>query len=161
RHSWLGAVVAAALMELYLTLFPLYVSHFLTGYAASISTVIILLIFFYYFAVILLLGAEVNAFVSEQVKITPTDIVSMVQITSSRLPQLAADREQQAAETRIDTASISLAKVTHIDNYATTNNDNKGKERPKGRSTFMPILEAVTGTALVFFVELFYRRKRT
>ena len=96
RHSWLGSVVAAALMELYLTLFPLYVSHFLTGYAASISTVIILLIFFYYFAVILLLGAEVNAFFSEHVKATPTDIVTMVHITTSHLPKSPEDREQQA-----------------------------------------------------------------
>jgi len=82
RHSWLGAVVASVLMEIYLTLFPLYVSHFLTGYAASISSVIILLIFFYYFAVILLLGAEVNAFFSEHVKATQTNIVTMVYLST-------------------------------------------------------------------------------
>lgn len=87
RHSWLGSVVASVLLEIYLTLFPLYVSHFLTGYAASISSVIILLIFFYYFAVILLLGAEVNAFFSEKVKVTPTDIVTMVHLSTNHPPK--------------------------------------------------------------------------
>lgn len=183
RHSWLGSVVSAALMVLYLTLFPLYVSHFLTGYAASISTVIILLIFFYYFAVILLLGAEVNAFFSEHVKATPTDIVSMVHITTSHLPKSPEDREQQAAESHKDSNSTKVAKDTHIDDAATNhNNDNAKmmsqtsthtsgqrehqgkkakKDRPPGLSKLVPVLEAVAGTALAFFVELFYRRKRT
>jgi membrane protein len=192
RHSWLGSVVAAALMEIYLTLFPLYVSHFLTGYAASISSVIILLIFFYYFAVILLLGAEVNAFISEHVKATPTNLVAMVHITTSHLPKSPQDREQQAAESHKGTStSTKVAEDTHIDDAATSNSNNNSnmmsratthtvepskqqgatstkhmskqgkKERPKGPSKIFPILEAVTGTALAFFVELFYRRKRT
>ena len=195
RHSWLGSVVAAVLMELYLTLFPLYVSHFLTGYAASISTVIILLIFFYYFAVILLLGAEVNAFFSEKVKATPTDIVSMVHITTSHLPKSPEDREQQAAQSHKESTSARVAKDTHLDDSVSGNNNNTfkmntrsssqtarqsqlqaaapvsaydehqskkpGQERTKGPSKLVPILEAVTGTALAFCVELFYRRKRT
>ena len=198
KHSWLGSVVAAALMVLYLTLFPLYVSHFLTGYAASISSVIILLIFFYYFAVILLLGAEVNAFVSEHVKATPTDIVSMVHITTSHLPKSPGDQEQQAAQSHKSTStSTKPARDTHIDDVATggsakstntrgaaparnmkqTNQyvaaapavamsgDSQGKkakkERPKSSSKIVPILEAVTGTALAFCVELFYRRRKT
>lgn len=192
RHSWLGSVVAAVLMEIYLTLFPLYVSHFLTGYAASISSVIILLIFFYYFAVILLLGAEVNAFISEHVQATPTDIVSMVHITTSHLPKSPQDREQQAAELHRGTSiSTKVAEDTHIDDAATANTHTNSnimsrattntvepsmqqgatstehtskqgkKERPKGPSKIVPILEAVAGTALAFFVELFYRQKRT
>lgn len=192
RDSWLGAVVAAALMEIYLTLFPLYVSHFLTGYAASISSVIILLIFFYYFAVILLLGAEVNAFFSENVKATPTNIVTMVHITTSHLPKSPEDREQQAAEShKGSSTSTKVAEDTHMDDASTANSNTNSKmmsrattntvepskqqgatstkhmskqakkERPKGPSKIVPILEAVTGTALAFFVELFYRRKRT
>ncbi len=120
KHSWLGSVVASALMVIYLTLFPLYVSHFLTGYAASISSVIILLIFFYYFAVILLLGAEVNAFVSEHVRSMPTDIVSMVHITTSHTPKSPEDQEQQAAQThKSPSTSTKPAKDTHIDDAAT------------------------------------------
>ena len=196
RHSWLGSLVAAVLMEIYLGLFPLYVAHFLTGYAASISSIIILLIFFYYFAVILLLGAEVNAFFSEHVAIMPTDIVTMVHITTSHLPKSPQDREQQTAESH-KSASIDtkVAEDTHIvDAAAADGNTNSKmmsrattntvepskqqeatstpfheehlskqakKERPKGPSKIVPILEAVTGTALAFFVELFYRRKRT
>ncbi len=191
RHSWLGSLVAAVLMEIYLTLFPLYVSHFLTGYAASISSVIILLIFFYYFAVILLLGAEVNAFFSEHVQATPTDIVSLVH-TTSHLPKSPQDREYQAVESHRDIlTSTKAAEDTHSDDAATANSNNNSnmmsraatntvepsqqqgttstkllgkqgkKERPTGPSKFVPILEAVTGTALAFFVELFYRRKRT
>ncbi len=196
RDSWLGSVVAAALMVIYLTLFPLYVSHFLTGYAASISSVIILLIFFYYFAVILLLGAEVNAFFSENVKATPTNIVTMVHITTSHLPKSPEDREQQAAEShKGPSTSTKVAEDTHIDDAATADSKNNSnvmsraatnatgqskqqvaptvtgyeehqskeakKERPKGPSKLVPILEAVMGTALAFFVELFYRQKRT
>jgi membrane protein len=193
RHSWLGSVVASALMVLYLTLFPLYVSHFLTGYAASISAVIILLIFFYYFAVILLLGAEVNAFFLEHVKSTPTNIVTMVHITTSHMPKSPEDREQQAAESHKDSTSTKVAQDTHIDDAATANNNTKmmsrsttstasqskqqdaasvnlskshqgkkaKKARTKGPSKLVPVLEAVAGTALAFFVELFYRRKRT
>lgn len=197
KHSWLGSVVSAALMVIYLTLFPLYVSHFLTGYAASISSVIILLIFFYYFAVILLLGAEVNAFISEQVKTMPTDIVSMVHITTSHMPKSPEDQEQQAAQSHKNSTSTKPAKDTHIDDAATggstdsTNtrgttparntrqtkqqvaattsvtmnedhqNKEEKKERPKGPSKIVPILEAVAGTALAFCVELFYRRRKT
>lgn len=194
KHSWLGSVIAAALMVIYLTLFPLYVSHFLTGYAASISTVIILLIFFYYFAVILLLGAEVNAFFSEDVKSTPTNIVTMVHITTSHMPKSPEDQEEQAAASHKGSTSTKVAKDTHIDDSATNNTGNTAKmtrstsqsagqakqsvgtsasqheeshdmkakkERTKGPSKLVPVLEAVTGTALAFFVELFYRRKRT
>lgn len=119
KHSWLGSLVAAILLQLYLTLFPLYVSHFLNGYAASISSVIILLIFFYYFAVILLFGAEVNAFFAEKITSMPTDIVSMVHITTSHLPKTAEDREQQAAVSHKDRpTSGTVARKTHIDDDA-------------------------------------------
>lgn len=52
RNSWLGAVLAGLLLQLYLVFFPLYIEHFLTGIAAAIGSVVILLIFFYYFALI-------------------------------------------------------------------------------------------------------------
>ena len=68
-RSWLGALVAAVLLQLYLLLFPLYVSHFVSAYQATIS-LFLLLVFFYYFGVILFLGAEVNAFVMEKITAT-------------------------------------------------------------------------------------------
>src|SRR5579859_6352986 len=114
RNSWLGALVAAIALELYLILFPLYAGHFL-GFLASISAFIILLIFFYYFAVILLIGAEVNAFFSEKVKATPTDLVTMVHIATSHLPKAQDDKEQQAAQSHKEAPIGSTAAKTHVD----------------------------------------------
>jgi membrane protein len=101
RNSWLGAVVAAIALQAYLILFPLYVTHFLNNYTGTIS-LIILLVFFYYFAVILLLGAEVNAFFSEGVKATPTDLVTMLHLTTSHLPKDRQKKQEQAAQSHKD-----------------------------------------------------------
>jgi len=56
RNSWLGAVVSAVALELYLYLFPFYVSHFLGNDTGQVGFAVILLFFFYYFAIILLLA---------------------------------------------------------------------------------------------------------
>lgn len=108
RNSLPGAIVAAIALQLYLILFPLYVSHFLGSYVAGPVSLIILLVFFYYFAVILLLGAEVNAFFAEKVQATPTDIPTMVHIVTSHLPKRPAAKEQQAAASHkeVQTGSI-------------------------------------------------------
>jgi membrane protein len=76
RHSWPGSVVAAILLEIYLALFPLFVSHFLGAFSGAIS-ILILLVFFYYFGVLLFLGAEVNA-MTAGIRSTPYDLVTMV-----------------------------------------------------------------------------------
>jgi len=88
RQSWPGSVVAAVLLEMYLALFPLYVTRFSGVFFGALS-LLILLLFFYYFAVLLFLGAEVNAFVQE-VRETPTDLVTMVHMMKRRLPQTGA-----------------------------------------------------------------------
>ena len=116
RNSWLGALVAAIAMDIYLTLFPLYVQHFLSsGPAASLGTAIFLLIFFYYFAVILLIGAQVNAFFAEGVRATPVDLVTLVHITTSHLPKTEEDKEQQAAASHKDAPIGTTATKTHVD----------------------------------------------
>src|SRR5436305_2612698 len=61
RNSWRGALVAAVLLEMYLTLFPLYVTYFLGIFAGALG-LLILLLFFYSFALILFIGAEVKAY---------------------------------------------------------------------------------------------------
>ncbi len=96
RNSWRGAVVAAVLLELYLVLFPLYVTTFLGSFASAVG-VLILLIFFYYFALILFLGAEVNAFFAEGVRSTPYDVPTMIHLLSSHLPTSEQDVKEQAA----------------------------------------------------------------
>src|SRR2546423_3756950 len=116
RNSWLGALVAAIALDIYLTLLPLYVQHFLSsGPAASLGTAIFLLIFFYYFAVILLLGAQVNAFFAEGVRATPVDLVPLVPITTSHLPKTEEDKEQQAAASHKDAPIGTTATKTHVD----------------------------------------------
>src|SRR2546423_9005460 len=116
RNSWLGALVAAIALDIYLTLFPLYVQHFLSsGPAASLGTAIFLLIFFYYFAVILLLGAQVNAFFAEGVRATPVDLVPLVPITTSHLPKTKEDKDQQAAASHKEAPIGTAATETHVD----------------------------------------------
>src|SRR3989442_8364933 len=116
RNSWLGALVAAIALQIYLTLFPLYVARFLSaGPAASLGTAIFLLIFFYYFAVILLIGAQVNAFFAEGIKATPVDLVSLVHITTSHLPKTEEDKDQQAAASHKDAPIGTAATKTHVD----------------------------------------------
>jgi membrane protein len=147
KHSWLGSLVGAILLELFLVLFPFYVAHFLTGYAASISSVLILLIFFYYFGVILFFGAEVNAVFAEHITSTPTDIVSMVHIMTSHLPKDPQEKEDQAAISHKPQPLGNVASKTHIDSTMRSNNPDtheaaigngsgqRGKQQRQNRAT--------------------------
>jgi uncharacterized BrkB/YihY/UPF0761 family membrane protein len=101
HHSWPGAVVAAVLLEIYLALFPFYVGRFLGAFAGALG-LLILLIFFYYFALILLLGAEVNAFFAQGVRVTPQDLVTMVHDVTSHLATSEEAVKEQAAATHKD-----------------------------------------------------------
>lgn len=100
RDSWLGAVVAAVLLQLYLLLFPLYVGHFLVSYtdrtAGTTGLLVILLFFFYYFAVILLLGAEINSFFVKDIKATPDNLAAMVHNLTNHLPATEKNLRKQA-----------------------------------------------------------------
>src|SRR6266566_15062 len=96
RKSWLGAVVAAVLLQIYLALFPLYITHFLKSYVGTTGLVVILLFFFYYFAVILLMGAEINAFFAEQIRVTPDNVAGMIHQLTRQLPATEKERREQA-----------------------------------------------------------------
>ncbi|MDE3229645.1 MAG: YihY/virulence factor BrkB family protein [Chloroflexota bacterium] len=63
RAVWPGALVAAALLNLFEALFPLYRAIFLRnpGYGSAIGLAIVALVFLYYVGLITLLGAEVNS----------------------------------------------------------------------------------------------------
>ena len=78
KKSWRGAVVAALLLEVFLVLFPLYITHFMGNYTGTIGFIFMLLFFFYYFAVILLFGAEVNAFYAEGVHALPANLATFI-----------------------------------------------------------------------------------
>jgi len=96
RESWLGAVVAAVLLEIYLALFPPFVAHFLGIFAGTLG-LLILLIFFDYFALILFLGAEVNAFFAQGVRETPQDLVTMIHTMTNHLPTSEEARREKTA----------------------------------------------------------------
>jgi YihY family inner membrane protein len=99
RNSWLGAIVAAVLLQIYLALFPFYVTHFLGSYTGNIALAVILLFFFYYFAVILLIGAEINSFFAENIKATPQSIPVIVHEYTSHLPTTEKAMQEQATPT--------------------------------------------------------------
>ncbi len=96
RNSWLGAVVAAVFLQIYLALFPLYITHFLKSYIGTTGLIVVLLFFFYYFAVILLLGAEINAFFAERIKVTPDNVAGMIHRLTSHLQATEKERADQA-----------------------------------------------------------------
>lgn len=78
RKSWGGALLSAVLLEAFLALFPLYISHFMGSYTGTAGFAVILLVFFYYFAVILLLGAQVNAYFAEHVSPLPNNLAAVL-----------------------------------------------------------------------------------
>ncbi len=130
RNSWLGAVIAAILLQAYLILFPLYVSRFLTGYGGQALGIVILLIFFYYFAVILFLGAEINAFFRESVKATPYDLVTLVHEMTSHLPTSEKAVKEQAAVSHKDVPPKNIVPIYEPTDKTTTQADNTQTPTP-------------------------------
>lgn len=182
-HSWLGAVVGAIALELYLLFFPLYASHFLKGYAGQAGFAVILLVFFYYFAVILLIGAEVNAFFSEHVQPLPNDLATF---TTTMAGKLNKDRPAQESPSHQDPKPTNMKDAAHIveaegktqrskqnkEPEQQTSNDTfrqhgKNEERrtqnaakqPAKKNTRIPtIFEVVIGSSLALVIELLRQR---
>jgi len=84
KNSWKGAVIGAILLQIFLSLFPLYITHFLGSYTGEIGFAVILLLFFYYFAVILLLGAEINAFFLEKIQPLASNVAAVLHDASTQ-----------------------------------------------------------------------------
>ncbi len=182
RNSWKGAIAAAALLEIFLLAFPFYTKFFLRGYAGQIGLIIILLIFFYYFAVILLLGAEVNAYFSENVQPLPNDLVTFVSTMGGKLNRDIPAAESDAHTNTKPTDSADKAHVSdelqqeekvqtrnkHIQHQiasaARSNDDARdaAKERKKqaqGSGKLTTVLSAVAGTALAFLFQMLQLRQ--
>ena len=64
QDAWRGALIAGALLEIYIIAFPFYATLILKpdSYGSTAGFAVLVLVFFYYFGVILLLGAEINSF---------------------------------------------------------------------------------------------------
>ncbi len=116
QHSWLGALVAAVAVQLYLALFPVYVAHSLQGPAAAVGFALILLVFFYYFGVILFLGAEINAFFLEGVRPIPDDLATFVSTMAGKLNE---DIPEAEGEAHVDAKATDQPHLEHAAELAT------------------------------------------
>jgi YihY family inner membrane protein len=187
RNSWLGAIIAAAALEVYLLVFPLYVTHFLSNDTGQVGFAVILLFFFYYFAVILLLGAEINVFFAEGVRSTPDNLAAMVhQLTSHVTTSEIAIQEQAPPshknEEPEDIRSKSeVRKLENQDSEAESPQEqdriqpppskqtnrtrlhpqkNTHKSSSQATSPLLIFLEALAGTALAFAVQFFNLKRK-
>src|SRR5579859_2887926 len=188
RNSWLGALVAAVLLQIYLSLFPLYVTHFLGNYTCNVGLAIVLLFFLYYFAVILLIGAEINAYYAEGIQSTPDNLAVMVhKLTSHMAPTKQAVQEQappshkgeepktvvpkgtatgqqqvQPIQTGPTNNQMHLEQTGSIDHTPTVYRARKRKPvvAGSGTSKALAITEVALGIALAFFIQLFQIRRK-
>jgi membrane protein len=178
RNSWCGALIAAVAVQIYLILFPFYVSHFLNSYTGTAGFAIILLFFFYYFAVILLLGAEVNAFFAEGIQATPDNLAVMVHQLTSHLRTTEKEVQEQAAPThkneepkdilpKSEARSLEEARSDNILEQAQPTSIEHKDHQPKkrkatsqGSSRVLTIVEVLVGTSLAFLVQLFGLRRK-
>jgi membrane protein len=119
RNSWRGAVVSAVALEVYLYLFPFYVTHFLSNDTGQVGFAVILLFFFYYFAVILLLGAEINSFFAEGVRKTPDNLSAMVHQLTGHLPTTEKDQQEQAPPSHKDVEPKDIRPKSEASNQET------------------------------------------
>jgi membrane protein len=187
RNSWLGAVLAAVALTIYLYLFPLYVTHFLGNDKGQIGFVVILLFFFYYFAVILLMGAEINAFFAEGVHATPEPLTTIVHQYTSHLPTSKKAIQEQAPPSHRDEEPKDIrpkSEASKLENQASraeflqeeehaqlsysnqTNNKqhhaqkDKHKSSSPATSTPLILVEVLAGTALAFAVQFFGLKRK-
>ncbi len=188
RNSWRGAVVAAIALQVYLIVFPFYVTHFLSNDTGQVGFAVILLFFFYYFAVILLLGAEINAFFAESVRKTPDNVAVMVHQLTSHLPTSKKEIQEQAPpshkneepkdirpqsearklEENQAVEAESLQEHEHIQPSASnqTNHTQHHTQKDKhessspGTSNVFILVEALAGTALAFVVQFFNLKRK-
>lgn len=185
RNSWLGAVVAAVGIEIYLILFPFYVTHFMNTYTGTAGFAVILLFFFYYFAVILLLGAVVNAFFAEKIRATPANIPTMIHEMTSHLAKSEEAVQEQASvshkgeqpkdvlpksearnlKQEAQTATQSNGRAAGAQEQVQAPSEAEDKKHKKGKagtpatSNRLTIIEVLAGTALAFIIELFHLRR--
>ncbi len=187
RNSWLGAVVAAIALQIYLIVFPFYVTHFLRNDTGQVGFAVILLFFFYYFAVILLLGAEINAFFAERVYATPDNLAAMVHQLTSHLPTSKKAIQEQAPPSHKNeepkdihtkseartlenraTKAESLQEHEHIQSPPSNQTNHtqhhaqkdKHKSSSPGTSNVFILVEALAGTALAFLVQFFNLKRK-
>lgn len=99
KKSWKGAIAAAVLLEIFLFLFPFYVTHFMTSYTGVAGFAVIFLLFLYYFAMILLFGGQINAYFAEGVSPLPNTLARVLRDTFGKSPQEPGEQRESASAT--------------------------------------------------------------
>ena len=182
RNSWLGAVVAAVLLQIYLQFFPFYTAHFLGNYTGNIALAIVLLFFFYYFAVILLIGAEINAYYAEGIQSTPDNLAVMVHKLTSHLATSKKDVLEQAPPSHKGSQPKDIVPKDSTDQHTAQTSDrvqleqtasidrthsilHRAKKRKPvdaapGTPKALSIAEVAAGTALAFIIQFFQIRRK-
>jgi membrane protein len=94
-----GTLLATLLLVPYISLFPLYASHFLRpdNYGSVAGFAVVILIFFYYLGFILLLGAEVNSWAAGR-RLVGGDIPAIMQAARAQ----ADERAKTDTGTRVE-----------------------------------------------------------
>jgi membrane protein len=111
KKSWLGAAIGAILLQIFLSLFPLYIAHFMGSYQGDVGFAIIFLVFFYYCAVILLSGAEINAYFAEKIQPLPDNVAVVIYEATTRSGKIAtadhdsSNRQENTATENRDTST--------------------------------------------------------
>lgn len=124
RHSWLGAIVSAVALELFISVvFPFYATYFMRNYVGQAGFAVVLLVFFYYFAIILILGAEINAFFLEQVRPLPNDLATFVSTMAGKLNR---DMPQSESPSHVNPQPTDRADKAHI--ASTREHEQKNQE---------------------------------
>lgn len=94
-----GTLLATLLLVPYISLFPLYASHFLRpdNYGSVAGFAVVILIFFYYLGFILLLGAEVNSWAAGR-RLVGGDIPAIMQAARAQADERATTDAGTGAE---------------------------------------------------------------
>ena len=114
KQSWLGAIVAALLLILFLVLFPFYITHFMSSYTGVAGFAVIFLLFFYYFAMILLFGAQINAYFAEGVQPLPATLATVLRDAVGRNSSEPAELDK-VAQTATVSGSQASARTSEAD----------------------------------------------
>lgn len=94
-----GTLLATLLLVPYISLFPLYASHFLRpdNYGSVAGFAVVILIFFYYLGFILLLGAELNSWAAGR-RLVGGDIPAIMQAARAQADERATTDAGTGAE---------------------------------------------------------------
>jgi YihY family inner membrane protein len=166
KRSWRGALVAAVLLEIFLVLFPFYITHFMSSYTGVAGFAVIFLLFFYYFAMILLLGAQINAYFAEGVSPLPATLATVLRDAVGRNSSEPAAQDKLSQATALNPPQFA-SHSSNLTNVSTLTASPQGQQTQTSASTPRKrtratgsVAQAIAGTALAFTATMIRLRKK-